>query len=270
MTFAVDSRPTPEIISILRAQRSRLVAPRGDGYFRSRLEGNSPVSISLDGAVIGYAALETRLTGKIGVLEFYVRTGCGRYLTAAWEVLRAEVRPDYLLVRTDDPIAMQLGFDLQLPVLPGALYMEREASVRLEERSNLQITPLTAETFDEAFAVLQPESPWEGGHSEEEREPMRETIGSFRYNTLQLDGKVIGVGMLTEEEEGVLDIGMVIHRDYRRQGMAAYLLSNLASDMEEKGYRVMAGLSSENLASRKSLEKAGFRVVYAWWTPELR
>ncbi|MDF2630240.1 MAG: FR47-like protein [Symbiobacteriaceae bacterium] len=270
MTFAVDLEPTTEMIAILRAQRSRTVPAKGDGYYRSRLEGNRPVTITLDGSVIGYAALERRLSGKTGVLEFYLRTGCGRYLTPAWEALRAAVQPDYLLVRTDDPVAMQICFDLQLPLNHGALYMERESTVRLPGRLGLELRPLTEETFEDAFAVLAPESPWEGGHGEDEREPMRATIGTFRYNTLLLDGMVVGVGMLTEEEDGLLDIGMVIHREYRRQGLAAYLLSNLASDMEEQGFKVMAGLSSRNIGSRRSLEKAGFRPVYGWWTPTLQ
>lgn len=270
MTFAVDFAPAPEMISILRTQRSRIVTAKGDGYYRSRLEGNQPVTISLEGSVVGYAALERRLTGKIGILEFYLRSGCGRFLTPAWEALRDAVSPDYLLVRTDDPVAMQVCFHLGLAVGNGALYMEREAAVRLPGRPGLELKPLADETFEEAFAVLAPESPWEGGHSEEEREPMRATIGTFEYNTLLLDGKVVGVGMLKEEEAGLLDIGMVIHPAYRRQGLAAYLLSNLASDMEERGFRVMAGLSNQNIGSRKSLEKAGFRAVYGWWTPALK
>jgi GNAT superfamily N-acetyltransferase len=270
VTFAVDFDPTPEIIAILRTQRARMVPAKGDGYYRSRLEGNKPVAITFEGSVVGYAALERRLTGKIGVLEFYLRSGCGRYLTPAWEALRDAVSPDYLLVRTDDPVAMQVCFDLGLPVNEGALYMEREAAVRLPGRPGLELKPLSEETFEGAFAVLAPESPWQGGHSEEEREPMRATIGTREYNTLLLDGKVVGVGMLKQEDQGLLDIGMVIHREFRRQGLAAYLLSNLASDMEEEGYQVMAGLSSQNTGSRKSLEKAGFRVVYGWWTPSLK
>lgn len=269
MTFAIDFSPAPELISILRTQRSRVVPAKGDGYYRSRLEGNQPVTITLEGSVVGYAALERRLAGKTGVLEFYLRAGCGRYLTLAWEALRNAVQPDYMLVRTDDPVAMQVCFDLGLPMSDGALYMEREASVRLPGRPGLELKPLAAETFEEAFAVLAPESPWQGGHSEEEREPMRATVGTSAYNTLSLNGRVVGVGMLKEEDEGLLDIGMVIHREFRRQGLAAYLLSNLASDMEARGYQVMAGLSSQNIGSRKSLEKAGFRAVYGWWTPAL-
>jgi len=269
LAFTVELTPAPDIISILRTQRSRLVSTKGDGYYRSRLEGNVRVTISLDGSVIGYAALEQQFPGKVGVLEFYIRTGCARYLTPAWEALRQAVRPDYLLIRTDDPIATQLAFDLHLSTEPGALYMEREASVRLAGRPGLELRPLAPETFEAAFAILAPESPWEGGHSEEEREPMFASIGTNQYNTLLLNGQVVGVGMLTQEEEGLLDIGMVIHRDFRGQGLAAYLLSNLASDMEELGFRVMAGLGCQNLASRKALENAGFRVVYGWWTTEV-
>lgn len=269
MAFTVELTPAPDIISILRTQRSRLVSTKGDGYYRSRLEGNVPVTISLDGAVIGYAALEQHFSGKVGVLEFYIRTGCVRYLTPAWAALREAVRPDFLLIRTDDPMATQLAFDLRLSSEPGALYMERETAVRLSGRPGLELRPLTAETFEAAFAILAPESPWEGGHSVEEREPMFASIGTSQYNTLLLNGQVVGVGMLTQEEEGLLDIGMVIHRDFRGQGLAAFLLSNLASDMEEQGFRVMAGLGCQNIASRKALEKAGFRVVYGWWTTEV-
>jgi GNAT superfamily N-acetyltransferase len=269
MSIAIDPQPSPEIISILRMQRTRLVPPKGDGYYRSRLENNVPVTMTQDGSVIGYAALEQRLDQMVGVVEFYLRQGCRRYTTAAWEALRREVHPAYLLIRTDDPIATQLAFQLGLPFRSGALYMEREAAVRLEGRPGLELQPLSAETFAAAFEILKPESPWNGGHSEEEREPMRASIGTDRYHVLLLDGTVVGVGMLNEEEPGLLDIGMVIHRDYRRQGLAAYLLSNLASDMEARGYQVMAGLDSRNTGSRRSLEKAGFHVVYAWWNPPL-
>ncbi|HWI60715.1 MAG TPA: GNAT family N-acetyltransferase [Symbiobacteriaceae bacterium] len=270
MPITLDVKPMPALISALRTQRARLVPAQGDGYYRSRLEGHLPLTISLDGSVIGYALLERHLPGRIGVVEFYIRAGCGRYLTPAWEAVCAEVEPDYLLVRTDDPIVMLLAYDLRLPLKPDALYMEREAMVRLPGRPGLELQPLTADTFEEAYAILAPEDPWVGGHTEEDREPMQQSIGTFRYNTLLLDGKVVGVGMLKEEEEGLLDIGMVIHQAYRRQGLASYLLANLSSDMEAQGYRVMAGLAARNIGSRKSLEKAGFRVVYGWWTPDLR
>lgn len=270
MRIAVDFRPGPEIISILRTQRTRSVAARGDGYYRSRLEDNVAVALVLDGTVIGYAALEQRFQDKVGATEFYVRPGFGRYLLPAWEALNRELPLAYLLVRTDDPIATQLCFDLGLPFRHGALYMERESAVCLGGRPGLAIEPLTEATFEGAFAVLRPELPWNGGHSEEDREPMRASIGTFRYHVLLLDGQVVGVGMLTEEEQGLLDVGMVIRQDCRCQGLAAYLISGLASAMEEQGFRVMAGLESTNLASRRALEKAGFRVVYAWCTPQLQ
>jgi|GEM_PF-3361414 len=258
--------PDSPLAAQLRTERALTVPPKGDNYFRDRLRGTRAVALQMGGATVGYAALEERVEATAGVFEFFLRRGSQRVARRAWEALAAYAKPGYLVVRIDDPQATLLASDLGLGFKAQAYCMEREAHVRLPGHRGWELLPLTHERFEEAFAILAPESPWEGGHSEAEREPMRASIGTHRYHTLLVEGKVAGVGMLVPipEDPTLVDIGMVIARPYRRQGLASWMLSNLASEMEARGHILVAGLGAHNVGSRRSLEKAGFRVAFAW------
>lgn len=253
-------------VAALRRERSLLIPDKADGYFRDRIRTARPAVIRHEDKPIGYVALEQHGDGP-SILELYVREGHRRMLRPAFEAVRAQVKPVRMSVRTDDPLLNLLCHDLGLTPRPGALYLERESYVRLPVREGWEIVPVTEATFEAAYAILNAEeNPMQGRHSEEDRAPMQASIGTRRYNTLLINGEVAAVGMLhpLPDDEGTLDIGMVVARPWRQQGLATWLIANLASEMEEQGFRIVAGMGDFNKPSRATLTKAGFRVVYAW------
>lgn len=97
----------------------------------------------------------------------------------------------------------------------------------------------------------------------EDEAVLQELIASGNtYWALQVDGLVAGVGAVwyNRFQRKFVDIGMVVHPDYRRRGIGAFILQELSKVCEEKGLVPRAGCFVEHEVSRRTLERAGFEV----------
>ena len=62
-------------------------------------------------------------------------------------------------------------------------------------------------------------------------------------------------------EEDTLEIGYVIHPDYKGHGYATEAVLAIVEELREMGFRkVMAGFFEENTASRRVMEKSGMQL----------
>lgn len=85
-----------------------------------------------------------------------------------------------------------------------------------------------------------------------------------------IDGNIIGAGVvkrvITDLDD--FDIGMVIHSGMRQRGYGTYIVSHLKSYCLTNGWRPICGCSIDNIASQKTLERAGFvsrhRLIKFW------
>jgi RimJ/RimL family protein N-acetyltransferase len=76
--------------------------------------------------------------------------------------------------------------------------------------------------------------------------------------TLELNAKVVGSGaLLFHYNHPYCDIAMEIIEEYRRHGLGAYLVQELKRIAYEMGGIPAARCDPNNLASRKTLQKAG-------------
>jgi len=74
----------------------------------------------------------------------------------------------------------------------------------------------------------------------------------------------VGFGIFSRVIEGRpdFDIGMLVEKDFRGQGIGQHIISTLADYCIKNGWRPIAGCAIENIASRRTLEKAGFVAGY--------
>jgi len=74
-------------------------------------------------------------------------------------------------------------------------------------------------------------------------------------------GEVLGCGLRRRVVEGsvAVDVGMVVAPRFRGRGFGARIVANVASRCLAAGDRPICGCAVENVASRRSLEAAGFR-----------
>ena len=76
--------------------------------------------------------------------------------------------------------------------------------------------------------------------------------------TLELDAKAVGSGaLLFHYNHPYCDVAMEINQEYRRRGLGAYLVQELKRLAYEMGGIPAARCDPSNVASRKTLQKAG-------------
>ena len=74
------------------------------------------------------------------------------------------------------------------------------------------------------------------------------------------DGAFIGCGIFQRinENRRYFDIGMLVHPAHRKQGYGAEIITSLVTFCHSNNWMPVCGCAVENIASRKTLEKAGF------------
>jgi GNAT superfamily N-acetyltransferase len=76
--------------------------------------------------------------------------------------------------------------------------------------------------------------------------------------TLELDAKAVGSGaLLFHYNHPYCDVAMEVNEEYRRRGLGAYLVQELKRVAYEMGGIPAARCAPNNVASRKTLQKAG-------------
>ena len=81
---------------------------------------------------------------------------------------------------------------------------------------------------------------------------------------LEKNGEILGCGVTTRviKDMDAVDLGMLISPKHRNQGYGSYLVSSLAKLVIASGLRPICGCAEHNLASRMTLQKAGFVSDY--------
>lgn len=71
---------------------------------------------------------------------------------------------------------------------------------------------------------------------------------------------ILGIGecRLSASQLPYADVGMITARPYRRRGVGAYILARLKEECYQQQARPICSCAFENMASRQTIEKAGF------------
>jgi GNAT superfamily N-acetyltransferase len=87
--------------------------------------------------------------------------------------------------------------------------------------------------------------------------------GLFLYASRE--GGLVGCGVFTRivPEQSYVDVGMVVAPDHRRRGIGAQIVAHVTSVCVDAGWRPVCGCDAENVASRRTLERAGFRTAHS-------
>ncbi|MBK7173289.1 MAG: GNAT family N-acetyltransferase [Bacteroidales bacterium] len=111
-----------------------------------------------------------------------------------------------------------------------------------------------AEKSDYDYLLSQQDGLYE---SPEELETFIEGRNLLMYKMKDL---LIGCGFLIRihADWPYYDIGMWVHPEFRKQGIATQIISHLKEECIKNNWKPICGCASENLASQKTLEKNGF------------
>lgn len=122
----------------------------------------------------------------------------------------------------------------------------------------LEITVRTAIAEDESHVIEVNEEVFDHDHE------VLEYINKQQFLIFEKEHTPIGFGIYSRVIEGRpdFDIGMLVEKEYRHQGVGQYIISYLADFCIKNGWRPVAGCAVENIGSRRTLEKAGFTAGY--------
>ncbi len=98
----------------------------------------------------------------------------------------------------------------------------------------------------------------------EEDEQISDYIKTQRILVFTIKDTILGFGIFARVIPGrpEFDIGMLVDKPFRKQGYGSYIIHYLAEYCRKNGWRGICGCAIDNIASRKSLEKAGFIARY--------
>ncbi|MBA4385115.1 MAG: hypothetical protein C0410_10305 [Anaerolinea sp.] len=138
----------------------------------------------------------------------------------------------------------------------GILFREYHLSYDAAKLSDIRVRPAKIE--DERHIIEVNEEVFDHDYE------VIEYINKKQLLIFEKEHTIIGFGIYSRVIEGRsdFDIGMLVEKEFRGQGMGQLIIGYLADYCIKKGWRPTAGCASENIGSRRTLEKAGFVANY--------
>jgi GNAT superfamily N-acetyltransferase len=206
-------------------------------------------SIRRDDREIGYAVIH----GGETLVELHLRTAELRCLASAFEALASARGVRRILAKSFDPTLMFVALLRPRQVrTTGLLY-------RVIVDAGFAADPAIAAraaTLGDLSPLLRLGSDFFDGPAE--IEDYIAAGGLMIYEAG--DGAPLGAGVMKAVVPGRddVDIGMVVDPRRRRRGHGAYIVAHLKAHCLAKGWRPICGCAVDNLASQRTLERAGF------------
>jgi len=189
-----------------------------------------------EGRLAGYGAVGTRYNTD-HVLEFYVVPHLRSRALPIFRELLAVSRATHIQAQTNMPLMLQLLYDCAQQITSEAILFADAATTQLECRAG---------RFRRATAEDQP-SIFTHAH-----EPVGEWV-------IEMESDIVATGgFLTHYNPPYADIFMEVATAVRQQGYGSYLVQELKRVCYEAGKKPAARCNPDHLASRRTLEKAGF------------
>ncbi|OUS07991.1 hypothetical protein A9Q96_04675 [Rhodobacterales bacterium 52_120_T64] len=192
------------------------------------------------------------VTSAQTLVEFFVEKSHSEYSLHLFEVLRRQSKFNVVLAKSFDHQLLKTAESFGAKsTQTGFLFRKYVAATTVSDtglvfkRSTLADLSAIWEMNDNFFSSFEEISDLNG-------------LGSLWI--LEVQNEVVGCGVSTRVIEGrnAIDLGMLISPKWRRRGYGSILMSKLSSHMVESGLRPICGCAEHNIASRMTLQKAGF------------
>jgi GNAT superfamily N-acetyltransferase len=191
--------------------------------------------IRVEGRVAGYGLVAHRHDPET-VHEFYVVPTCRAAALPMFRRLLEVGRATRILTQTNDPLLLLMLYDCATEITPQAILFEDALTTHLTCPSGFLREVTAADKAQLEVAKLDADSDW----------------------MIESDGVPVATGgVLCHYNPPYGDLYMAVHEAYRRRGYGSYLVQELKRIAYEMGRRPAARCNATNLASRRTLQKAG-------------
>lgn len=235
---ACDAAPAPvDSILALREEYRRAMACQivHDSWHARGF--TDPYLLLRHDTVVGYGALAGDPDGPRDVIrEFYVRPEYRDDALALFRRLIAKSGARRIVAQTNDQLLTLLLFDCARELTSDVILFADSGSTALEAPGAL-LRPVREADHPRVFP-----------HT-------REPVGQWG---LELEGEIVATGgILLHYNPPYGDLFMEVAGGYRRRGLGAYLVQELKRLAYEMGRVPAARCNRDNVASRRTLERAG-------------
>jgi predicted acetyltransferase len=224
----------------------------------------------VDGERVGYFAAENGRLLQFFVTEPYLPTA-----SVFFDEVLVKANLDSAAVSTVEPTFLSLCLDRQTAV---STKLNTSVSINsylfhhhhpvqhtLHDYPNAHFRPATPTDLTQLVQFYQENNEYEdteaiekgaGGH-----EPYaRELIENGQVFLLVDDGVILGIGECrhSKTQKPYADVGMITNYQHRQRGIGVFVLAQLKESCYSHYVKPICSCAFDNIASRKTIEKAGF------------
>ncbi len=228
-----------EIASLREAYREEMHCQIIHDSLHARLGWSTEYLLEIDGTVAGYGsvAIGGPWANAHTLYEFYVKEDCRRNVFDLFAALLAKCSTSTIETQTNDPILATMLHTFAKNVRAGAILFE--------DRFETDLAPESA--------GFRP-----SGSGDVEALKTLDLDDSARWVVI-FDGEIAGAGgVLYHYNRPYGDVYMKIAEPFREKGLGSYLVQELKKACRAGGSVPAARCNVANLASRRTLQKAGF------------
>ena len=251
-----------EIADWKQALLQSLVAPL-DGYWETAIIARAPhYRILVNGRAAGYFAADD----KKRLLQFYAVEPADPLFDAVIESEGVETA----VAGTNDPAFLSLCLDRQKAVAVNTYLFHDVYQVTpdLPAYPKAEFRLSVVDELEQLLAFYERNDDFEDSEAIADSGGQRDFIQSLIANKQSFglyDGEtLLGIGecRISANQMPYADIGMIVDKDHRRRGVGTAVLARLKARCYSQNTVPICSCAAENIASRKTIEKAGFVAAH--------
>lgn len=233
-----------------------LTAPMDDMWEEGIIPSGEHFEIFKEDISVGYFVVD----GENTLIAFYVEDG---YDTAEiFEFAIAEKKIKKAYVSTYDPLFYDQCDRLKRSVSDNTyLYRNVNEVDVVSPFDNIEIKQGNMDELDDLLSYFVDST---GGPEQWLRWYVSNLIENKGLTVFKLGDEIIGTGELrpSKSSEGYANIGMVVAKNFRRRGLATYIIGVITKMCKENGYKAICSTTTDNIGSQKTLEKSGYKSYH--------
>lgn len=260
----ISIKPCKDVTSIQNLKAGYLESLIGplDGMWESISNASTHREIYVDQNRVGYFVVSDE--GLL--LQFFVEPASARYRKEAFSKVADEESINGATVGTNDPVFLSLCLDMQNGIAVHTIqYAEDLSSTQSPELEPTILFRLLQDSELEKTVLFQLAclggdanmTNWLRGYSSN-------LIARRELFVLTRSEEWIGLGELrvSDTQEQVVDLGMMVHPSHRSHGWASTILALLHERSRSNGNRAICSTTMDNIAAQKAISRAGFVSRY--------
>lgn len=251
---------TDEIQSLINEYYKSLSAPMDDMWEESVLPKSTYYLILREKPIGFFAMNDENIMTQFYIVDY-------EYSDAFVAVLNY-FYIDQAMVSTYDPVFHSIASKFKkASVVKGLLFIEDDMVTLEEPMEGLTYEHAKSDDLEEVTRYH--DNNFMGGDFLEDY--LKRLIDAGGLLLVKYEGAIIGTGeyRVSKNTENVANVGMTVSEAYRKKGLGAYILSYIRELCLSKGYVTICGCDTDNIASRKAIEKVGYKsyhkVLNVWF-----